>query len=36
MVEQWLERTFRLVPAGHEADNFDVDAELSQLLHGTR
>ncbi|NMI54286.1 SsgA family sporulation/cell division regulator [Streptomyces sp. RLB3-17] len=36
VVEQWLERTFRLVPAGHEADNFDVDAELSQLLHGTR
>ncbi|WP_030181552.1 SsgA family sporulation/cell division regulator, partial [Streptomyces sp. NRRL S-813] len=35
VVAQWLNRTYWLVPAGHEADGFDVDAELSQLLSGT-
>ncbi|RPE46897.1 sporulation and cell division protein SsgA [Streptomyces sp. Ag109_O5-1] len=35
-VAQWLERTYGLVPAGHETNSFDVDAELSRLLHGTR
>ncbi|MEU6573458.1 SsgA family sporulation/cell division regulator [Streptomyces sp. NPDC046805] len=34
MVAQWLERTYRLVPAGTETDGLDVDAELSRLLHG--
>jgi hypothetical protein len=35
VVAHWLDRTYRLVPAGHEADGFDVDAELSDLLSGT-
>ncbi|WP_409474432.1 SsgA family sporulation/cell division regulator [Streptomyces sp. HC307] len=34
-VAQWLERTFCVVPAGHEADGLDWDAELSRLLPGT-
>src|SRR5690606_17881999 len=32
-VQQWLEGTYALVPSGHEADCFDVDVELSRLLH---
>ncbi|MEV7189878.1 SsgA family sporulation/cell division regulator [Kitasatospora sp. NPDC093102] len=36
VVAQWLERTHRLVPAGREADGYDLDAELSCLLPGTR
>ena len=35
LVARWLERTYRLVPSGTEADGFDVDAELSRLLHDT-
>lgn len=35
VVAQWLERTYRLVPAGAETDRLDLDAELSRLLHGT-
>ncbi|MFE7530238.1 SsgA family sporulation/cell division regulator [Kitasatospora sp. NPDC057542] len=36
VVAEWLERTHRLVPAGQEADRYDLDAELSCLLPGTR
>lgn len=35
VVAQWLERTYRLMPAGQESDALDLDAELSRLLHGT-
>ncbi|GGU96068.1 hypothetical protein HS99_0005350 [Kitasatospora aureofaciens] len=34
-VAEWLERTYRLVPAGRETDGHDLDAELSRLLPGT-
>lgn len=33
-VAGWLERTYRLVPAGRETDGCDLDAELSRLLPG--
>ncbi|MFF2145778.1 SsgA family sporulation/cell division regulator [Kitasatospora sp. NPDC058190] len=36
VVAEWLERTYRLVPAGREAGGYDLDAELSRLLPGTR
>ncbi|MEV5546037.1 SsgA family sporulation/cell division regulator [Streptomyces sp. NPDC052309] len=31
---EWLRRTYLLVPAGHEGDHMNCDAELSRLLHG--
>ncbi|MFG2730304.1 SsgA family sporulation/cell division regulator [Streptomyces canus] len=34
VLAQWLDRTYALVPAGQETDGWDVDAELSLLLHG--
>ncbi|MFE7616367.1 SsgA family sporulation/cell division regulator [Streptomyces sp. NPDC057496] len=34
-VTDWLTHTYQLVPAGHETDDLDVEAELFRLLHGT-
>ncbi|MER5747714.1 SsgA family sporulation/cell division regulator [Streptomyces sp. NPDC002225] len=34
-VTDWLAHTYRLVPAGQEMDDLDIEAELCRLLHGT-
>ena len=31
-IADFLERTYKLVPAGHESGHLDLDAELTELL----